>query len=502
MYLKKLGILSIVLSVFLLVMIGTSAQTQSLVTEDVLTQFEQVLQDEMAYYEIPGVAVAVISGDDVVYAKGFGYRDIENELPFTTTTQFRIGSTTKSMTSMLIAQLVDEGVITWDTPVTDLFPNFQTTDAELTAQITVRDLMSMNTGLISSPLDGLSWDSWDIDALLGAIGNMQIGGDYREFYSYNNEVYALGGYAGVVASGMDVTLDSYKSLMQAHIFDPIGMTSAIITDDMSLLSDDYAQPYEKALLTGEASLMANPPIHFVAPAGAVWTNLDDMAKYVITQMNEGITPDGTTIVSQSNLSETWQTSVTIGGQPEGIDNTAYGMGWVTQTYQGVSVRYHDGGWSGYSTQMLILPDDDVALIIFANASHGGLFGNMMNYVFIELLHNLEPQAIETAHPMWDATLAQYQQAQALVTTEITADVSAYLGTYEGDWVLEQREDGSLWLNRGAWKFQLGFISMMGSYIVLNNGGAGALVNFEMDGDVPILSVQLGEGAPFKTVKIE
>mgnify|MGYP001411196846 CR=1 FL=1 len=498
---RKLKFLSMVLSVFLFVMTA-SAQTQPLVTDEFLAQFEQLVRDEMVHYEIPGVAIAVIAGDEVVYAQGFGLRDIENELPFTTQTQFRIGSTTKSMTSMLIAQLVDEGLITWDTPVTDLFPTFQTSNAELTAQITIRDLMGMNTGLISSPLDGLTWDLWDIDALLGAISKMQIGGDFREFYSYNNEVYALGGYAGVVASDLDATLDSYKTLMQTRIFDPIGMTSAIITDDVSLLSEDYAQSYEKSLMTGEASLMPNPPIHFVAPAGAVWTNLEDMAKYVITQMNEGIAPDGTRLVSQENLSQTWQPSVKIEGEPAGIENTAYGMGWVTQTYQGVSVRYHDGGWAGYSTQMVILPEDDVALIIFANASHGGLFGNMLNYAFIELLHGFEPSAVETAHGMWDATLAGFQQAQALVTTEITDDMAAYLGTYEGDWVLEQREDGSLWLNRGAWEFQLGFISTMGMYAIVNNGGAGALVTFEMDGDAVVLSVQLGEGGLLTIRKIE
>lgn len=500
MHFRKLTFLSLVLSLFLFAMTA-SAQTPSLVTDEFLAKFEQVVQDEMAYYEIPGVAIAIISGDEVMYAQGFGLRDIENNLPFTTQTQFRIGSTTKSMTSLLIAQLVDEGLITWDTLVTDLFPNFQTADAELTAQITVRDLMGMNTGLVSSPLDGLSWDLWDVDSLLSAIAQMEIGGNFREFYAYNNEVYALGGYAGVVASDLELTLDSYKNLIQNRIFDPIGMTSAVITDDMSQLSDNYAQSYEKSLMTGEATLMPNPPIHVVAPAGAVWTNLDDMAKYVITQMNEGVTPDGTRIVSQENLAETWKPSVEIAGESDGIENTAYGMGWVTQTYQGVAVRYHDGGWAGYSTQMVILPEDDVALIIFANGSQGGLFGNMLNYVFIELLHNLEPKAMETAHGMWDATLSQYAQAQTLVSTELS-DISAYIGTYEGDWVLEQREDGSVWLIRGAWEFQLGYIAMLNSYIILNNGGAGTLINFDPDGDVLNLTVQFGEGEPIKFPKIE
>lgn len=500
MYLKKISILSLILTVFLIVMTA-SAQTDVPTTDDVITQFEQLVQDEMAYFEIPGVAIAIISGDEVIYAQGFGLRDVENELPFTTTTQFRIGSTTKSMTSMLIAQLVDEGLISWDTPVTDLFPNFQTPDENLTAQITVRDLMGMNTSLVTSPIFAFDWGNWDVDGLIESASQMAMVGEFRQAYSYNNEVYALAGYAGVVASDLDLTLDSYKMLMQSYIFNPIGMESAIITDDMSQLSDDYSESYEKFLLTGDASRMSNLPIHVVAPAGAVWTNIEDMARYVITQMNEGVTPDGTHIVSQENLAETWQASVSIPDEAEGIENTAYGMGWVTQTYQGIPIRYHDGGWAGYTTQMMILPEDDMALIIFANASQGGLFGNMLNYAFVELLHNLEPNVIQVVHGMWDATLSQYAQAQALVSLDL-GDVSAYLGTYEDDWQVTQREDDSLWLARGAWEFQLGYIAVLNSYIVLNNGGAGVLVNFEGEGDAMMLSIQLGEGESLTFAKVD
>ncbi|MDX2076086.1 MAG: serine hydrolase domain-containing protein [bacterium] len=499
MHLKRLLFLGVVIGTFFTLAFA-SVQAQSPITDTLLTEFEQLIQDEMAYYKIPGVAVAVISGDEVVYAQGFGSRDLENDLPFTTQTQFRIGSTTKSMTSLFIAQLVDEGILSWDTPVTDIFPEFQTANPDLTAQITVRDLLGMNTGLVTSPINAFDWATWDVNDMLGVIAQMEIGGDFREFYSYNNEVYALGGYAGVVATGVEPTLEHYKALIQERIFDPIGMDSAIITDDVSLLGADYAESYELSLLDGELARMDNPPIHVVAPAGAVWTTIEDMASYVITQMNGGVTSDGVRIVSEENLAETWKPSVSIGGDENGIENTAYGMGWVTQTYQGIPIRYHDGGWAGYSTQMVILPEDDIALIIFTNGSHGALFGGMLNYAFTELVHNLEPTAVTRAHEMWDDTLAQYAQAEGLLSTDV-GDVSAFVGNYEDNWVVEQREDDSFWVSRGEWHFRLAYIAMLSQYIVINNSGAGTIVEFETEGDVVKMTLQLGEGNSLGFAKI-
>jgi CubicO group peptidase (beta-lactamase class C family) len=476
----------------------TGAQAQAVVSEDLLAQFESLIQEEMAYFKIPGAAVAVVAGDEVVYSQGFGMRDIAADAPFTTETRFRIGSTTKSMTSMLIAQLVDEGVLTWDMPVTELFPSFQTADPELTAQITLRDLMGMGTGLVSSTLDGFAWGDWDIDGLLDAISRQTIGGEYRDFYSYNNEVYALTGYAAVTASGLEPTVDAYRTLIQERIFDPIGMESAFVSDDMDALGENYSQSYETSLFTGEPSLMTDPPIGIVAPAGSVWTNIEDMARYMITQMNGGVTPDGTRIVSEEALAETWQPGVTIPGQEPEIQDTAYGMGWVTQTYRGVPIRYHDGGWAGYSTQMVIYPDDDIALVIFANSSMGTLFGPTLFYAFAELLHDLEPQAVEATHTLMDQTNAQIEQVRGMVSVEIE-DASALLGEYEQGWQVVQRDDGSLWLTRGEWQFQLGYIEALGQYLVVNGGATGVLVSLETEGETAALNLQIG---PEETLRLE
>lgn len=490
MRIRRIVILAVLLTL-LLTLVGSGVQAQTTVSDDVLTEFDQLVRDEMEFFDIPGVAVAIIEGDEVIYAQGFGVRDLASGAPFTPETQFRIGSTTKSMTSMLVAQLVDEGVISWDTPVTDLFPDFETSNPELTAQLTVADLMGMGTGLVSDAFGSITWADWTIDTLLDAIGAMTIGGEYGELFSYNNEVYALAGYAATVADGLSPTLDNYKTLMQERIFDPIGMESAIITDDLTHLSDNYSESYETSLIDGEQTLMGNPPIALLAPAGAVWTNIDDMARYVITQMNGGVTPDGTRIVSEDSLAHTWQPGVVISAGELGIENIDYAMGWVTETYQGIPVRYHDGGWAGYRTQMMIMPEDDVALISFTNSANGDFFGSMLNYAFIEILHDLEPTIVENTHSAFADFSAQVQQAQGLISVDV-GDLSVFTGAYEGGWTVEQRDGNSMWLTGHGWEFQIAYIAVIDQYAVINSGAGGTLLRFDSDGDA-VNMVFIGDG---------
>lgn len=488
-----------------LLLVGVSplaAQTQA---DEWIPQLEAVIQSEMAYYRVPGAAVAVIEGDQVVYAAGFGVRDLESGAPFTPQTRFRIGSTTKSMTSLLIAQLVDQGVLTWDTPLTQLLPDFRTADPALTAQIAVRDLMNMATGLINTPFDAFNWGTWTIADLYDAIGAMQIDGEFRNSHHYNNEVYALAGYLAAVASGLDPTVESYAALMQSRIFDPIGMTSALITDDHTRLGDNYALPYELDLLSDADALarMIDPPIGFASPSGAVWANIEDMALYVLTQMNAGVAPNGTRIVSAENLAQTWQPGAPMGAESEFIADRRYGMGWVTQTYRGIPMRWHNGGWSGYATQMAIFPESDSAILVFSNSSLGGQFNDALVYTYAELRHGLDVQAAEQARITYAPVMAQLAQIRLIVSTDITAeDTAPYLGAYEQGWSVEYRGEAGLWLTNDLWTFRLVFVPLLGQYFVINNGGLGAQVSFDAASTPPTMIINVGTETPFRFARVD
>jgi CubicO group peptidase (beta-lactamase class C family) len=426
---------------------------------------------------------------------------METGEPFTPQTQFRIGSTTKSMTSMVVAQLVDEGKLSWDTLVTDIYPSFQTADPELTSKITVRDLMSMSTGMVSDDIASLSWSTWTVEDLFAAIADQEIGGEYQEFYSYNNEVYAAAGYLATQMAGYEPTLDNYKALVQERIFDPIGMPGAIITDDLGELSDNYATSYEMTLPGGpeNPSPAAPSPIHVVAPAGGVWTTIEDMSRYLLTQMNGGITPDGTQLVSAENLAETWLPQVTVPTQEETVTNSAYAMGWVLENYRDIPIRYHDGGWEGYRTLMAVFPETNTGLIVFTNHMFGDIFNYVLLYDFAEKLYGLDLQVIPEAHAMFEETFGSLEQQLAgLPPIEVEPDTVANLvGTYEQDWAIELRDDHTLWLVHPGWQFLLQPVTPT-MYLIANTVALGTPIEISVEGDE--VSLSLGTENSSLTVK--
>jgi len=481
------------------------AQEPPRVTEDVLADFEAIVESEMEYYHIPGMAVAIVEGSEIVYANGFGVRSLETGEPFTPQTQFRIGSTTKSMTSMLVAQLVDEGLLDWDTPVTDIYPDFQTADPELTAKLTVGDLMGMGTGLESDGWRALDWGGWTPDDLFAAVAEQGVAGEYHEHYAYNNEVYASAGYVAAMAAGLEPTLDNYKTLMQERIFDPIGMSSTIITDDTSALGDNVASSYELTLKGGveNPSLAAAVPIHIIAPAGGVWASAEDMAKYVITQLNGGITPDGTQIVSKENLAQTWEPGVSVPVDIEGVEDAAYAMGWLVETYQDIPIRYHDGGWEGYRTQMSVFPEANVGLVIFTNHIYGDISNPALMYAFVQLLYGLEVTATSEARAVFDESFGSLDAQIALLPPpEVElADVEPLLGEYEMGWTVELHEDNTLWAVHGVWQFMLYPIPLPNTYIVGNSVGIGTMVEFKVDGDQVSFTLEAPEQPVIELHKI-
>lgn len=476
-------------------------EDQLRVTDQVIANFGAVVEAEMAYYHIPGVAVAVIQDGNVLYAQGYGVGDVETGEPFTPETRFRVGSTTKSMTSLLVAQLVDEGKLTWDTPVTEILPTFQTSVPELTAKITVRDLMGMGTGLVPDDIRSLDWGQWTVDDLLAVVAEQVAAGTYREDYAYNNEVYALAGYAAVVADGKEPTLENYATLLQTRLFDPVGMSSAILTDDLSLLGDNYACSYEFTLgnKLDTPSLSLPAPLHVVGPSGGVWVNLNDIARYLVTQMNGGVTPDGTRIVSAENLGETWKPGVRSQPDQEDTHDVFYDMGWVNMTFRDVPARFHDGGWEGYRTLMVVLPEANVGLIIFANHSFGDLYNYAMLEAFAEILYGLEPQAVNNGHEKFETSFGSIEEqvAQLPPAAIDPAGAAPLLGDYESGWTVGQRADNVLWMIHGSWQFALQPLPVPNLFVIANGTAMGTLVQFGVEGNQ--VSMTLGEGDGSLTV---
>jgi CubicO group peptidase (beta-lactamase class C family) len=463
------------------------------ITDELLAEFEQDFQTQMQTYNIPGSAVAIVQNGKVVYAKGFGVRRLETGEPVTTSTVFRVGSTTKAMTSMMIATLVDEGVLSWDTPAVEIYPDFKLPTDELTQNVTLRELMGMGTGL-GTNMSAPHWDEYSASDLLAALATLPILGEKGETYFYNNQVYSSAAYIAAFATqpGDQDLYEAYKALMQERVFDPTGMDTAVLSDDPASVSDDYAASYTFSLAKGpEANeLVPYAAINTVGPAGSVITNVLDMARFVITQLNEGVNPDGERVVSAENLKETWRGQTKTGETLPGMsEEMVYAMGWVNERYDDVDIVWHNGGWDGFTSEMALLPDAKAGIVILSNSSLGQGFNLIMRYKFIELLYGKEPKLSEQLPVFLQGQMDELRKNAAMFSTStIKADeVQAYLGNYEHGWRLEHRDDGTLWLLRPGWELQL--LPTPDGFVISSGVALGGQISFG-EGDKPSLVFNL------------
>lgn len=457
------------------------------ITDELLTEFEKDFQTTMQTFSVPGSAVAIVQNGEIVYTKGFGVRSLETGEPVTTETVFRVGSTTKAMTSMMIATLVDEGVLDWDTPVIEIYPEFKLPTDELTQSVTLRELMGMGTGL-GTNMPAPYWDEYSASDLLAALATLPILGDKGETYFYNNQLYSSAGYIAALATnpGDQDLLEVYKRLMHERVFDPIGMDTAVLSDDPASVSDDYAASYTFSLAKGpEANeLVPYAAINTVGPAGSVVTNVMDMARFVITQLNEGVNPEGERVVSAENLKETWQPQTKSGEMlPGQTQELVYAMGWVNEQYDEVEFLWHNGGWDGFTSEMALFPESKAGIVILSNSSLGQGFNMVMRYKFIELLYGKEANLSEQLPVFLHGRTDELRKnAEMFSTSTVEADaVQPYLGTYEHGWRLEHHDDGTLWLLRPGWELQL--LPTPDGYVVSSGVALGGQISFA-EGDKP------------------
>lgn len=435
----------IIMVFFTLTLTGVAQETVDLrpIDEAFITELETFIEDTMAQYNVPGAAVAIVQGGEVVYTGGFGIHGLEDQRPVTPQTLFAVGSVTKSMTAMMIASLVDEGLLEWDTPVVEVMPQFTGT-----ADITLRHLLSHTSGLMLSPALFLGADlpPQDYARILAFSPLSEPGTDWR----YHNQAYALGAYMGVLAAGYDFEdnlVAAYRDLMQARVFDPTGMASTLLDVDES--HPDRALPTSLNLAGGEVVYYTPPPFREVSdtPASMAQSNAEDMAAYLLALLDY----DGT-----GSLQDTWEPVFDFDPLPRLFDSSAYGMGWYNDTFRDIHLITHSGRVTGFAASVAFLPDDDTGIVILCNADYGVL-SEVTQHHFIELLHNLPPLYATVAMRDYDFQVDELLREMRWLEAIDPVVVAPRLGTYDngrGNPIRLELRDGTLWSVRGNIEVQL------------------------------------------------
>jgi CubicO group peptidase (beta-lactamase class C family) len=331
-----------------------------------LDGLDEFIAQTMKDWKVPGLALAVIQGDKVTLLKGYGYRDLEKQLPVTPNTLFAIGSITKSFTVTTLGMEMDEGKVDWDKPVRDYLPTFKLYTPELTEQVTIRDLITHRTGL---PRHDLIWYSSDFsrEDILSRLQYLEPSKPLRTTFQYNNLMFMTAGY---IAGQLNGT--SWEDAITQRVFKPLGMTGTNFSELETQKSADFGAPYRKGNdLKAELKRIPFdeqcPNRCAMGPAGEINSNVTDMSKYLLFHMNHGKV-DGKQLLSENNSVQMQTPQMAIPGAPAYKENGegSYGMGFFISTYRGHKEVSHGGNIDGFSANLAFLPNEKIGVVVLTN----------------------------------------------------------------------------------------------------------------------------------------
>jgi len=375
-------------------------------------EIEQALED----FNVPGLGIAVVAGDEVIYARGFGYRDIDEELPMTPDTLFAIGSTTKAMTNTVLGMLTDDGDFDWDEPVRTFLPAFAVEDPVLSNRITARDMVTHRTGM---PRHDLLWyNNNDITRaeLVERLKHLELTADLRQRFQYNNLMYAAAGYLTEQLTGT-----TWEDAVRARLFEPLGMTRSNFRVEDSQADPNHARPYRDN--DGELEEIPFRSIDRIGPAGAVNSSVSEMARWLQFNLDRGQF-DGERLIEPSTIDDlhTSQMAVPSSGSVGSTVPVGYAMGWFVNVYEGHRRLSHGGGIDGFTTSVMFFPDDDLGVVVFTNVPSS--LGNLVARTAADRVLGIDSDdRIAEARDRRERALAIQDEAEERLDAQRTTDTS-------------------------------------------------------------------------------
>src|SRR5262245_44863922 len=409
-------------------------------------------------FEVPGLAIAIVKDGKVELAKGYGVRKLGEPAPVDEHTLFGIASNTKAFTAAALAILVDEGKISWDDPVTKHLPGFQMYDPYVTREMTVRDLLTHRSGLGLGAGDLMFFPptTFTREEIVARLRYIKSATSFRSKYAYDNVLYLVAGQVVAAVSGK-----SWDDFIKERIFAPLGMTASNTSVKDLRPGGNFVSPHQKV----EERLQPVPYMNIdnTAPAGAINSNVAEMAKWVVTQLDEGAINSGQSgnrrLFSQRQSREMWsaQTPIAVGNPPPQLaalrsNFTGYGLGWVLNDYRGHKVVSHSGGLAGMVSRVRMIPDTKLGIVVLTNQEASGAMEAISFHIIDHYLNASATDWIGAFRAVSEQQLTQVKEVEKRQSAARKAESKPslppekYAGRYNDAWYGEVTialEDGKL-----------------------------------------------------------
>lgn len=408
----------------------------------------------MKTFEVPGMAVAVLKDGEIYHKNTYGVRSVKTNAPVDENTLFGVASNTKAVTAAAIGQLVDKGKIKWDTPVSDIIPEFKLYDSYVTREFTVRDLLTHRSGLGLGAGDLMVFPASNTTTMEEMIHNLRYlkpVSSFRSKYDYDNLLYIVAGEIVARVSGQ-----TYDNYIEEHFFRPLKMTRSKLS--LQEIEADANRIDGHAPVDGRLEITPYTFTQIATPAAGIYSSINDMAVWAQVLLDEGKygTQKQDSLFSSRVHRELWtpQTLVRSGKGPYNTHFTAYGLGFFLSDVSGQFQATHTGGLLGIVSQMTWLPEMDLAIIVLTNQQSGAAFSAITNSIKDAYFGIKDEDRIT----QYNENRLRGEKREDSIVTQIeknirlqlknkknTVDLDDYAGNYKDPWFgkvsLERQKDG-------------------------------------------------------------
>jgi len=382
------AILSLVATLLFTSSIVVAQQKDQDIVEARLKGFDSYMEQVLKDWNAPGIGVGIVMGDKLVFAKGYGFRDYGKKLPYTITTTQPIASNSKLFTAVAVGLLVEDGKLRWDEPIKQFVPGIRFYNDELDRSVTIRDMLSHRSGVTRH--DSIWYKStFTRRELWDRLRYLEPTAPIRTKFLYNNLMYTAAGQVIEELSGK-----TWEQFVQQRIFDPLSMSRSTLTIEDNIKGPEPAVPYSERR---DSTELYKQPYYTaevaIAPAGAINSNVQDLSRWVIALLNKGKV-DGKQVIPEAVLRETMAPSLGLPnsalesrGWGENL-NSYYGMGRTISSYRGHLLAVHGGDLPGFHSQISIMPNDSIGVIVLVIGDHVAPMYNGLTYNIYERLLGL------------------------------------------------------------------------------------------------------------------
>ncbi|HEX4301045.1 MAG TPA: serine hydrolase [Gammaproteobacteria bacterium] len=338
-----------------------------------LQGLDAYIEKSMADWKVPGLAIAVVKDDKVVWIRGFGRRNLDEPQAVDADTLFAIGSNTKAFTVAALGTLVESGKLNWDDRVTTLLPGFQMYDPYVTREVTLRDLLSHRSGTCGE--DGV-WYGTDFGTqdIISRLRYQKPAYSFRSQFCYSNSLYMTAGEIVPALTG-----SAWHDYVRSRFFLPLHMDTTGTSVSALGKAADAASPH--AEIGGRLQPIAWYNAASIDPAGAINSNVHEMSQWMRMLLADGMY-EGKQILKPETIQEMETPQMLIGGK-EGEAKFlaslnpdshfyAYGLGFFLQDYAGTKVVWHSGHIDGMSAGLGLVPSQHLGVVVLSNMDQSWL----------------------------------------------------------------------------------------------------------------------------------